>query len=100
MVERLRIRPDKIVHIRRRFELSQPEFAALLGASVRTLQRWERGTLVPGEPAVEILLICERVCDDDLHVLRVRKLIKRNTERPAVLWYLLNFVYRNRLVDL
>ena len=41
--------------IRNRFKLSQHEFAALLGVSVRTLQNWEQGRRAP-EGAARILL--------------------------------------------
>jgi putative transcriptional regulator len=46
--------PD-IKSIREKYDLSQDEFAALLGVSVRTLQNWEQGRRKP-EGAARVLL--------------------------------------------
>lgn len=46
--------PD-VRHIREGFQLSQAEFAALLGISLRTLQNWEQGRRVP-QGAARVLL--------------------------------------------
>jgi putative transcriptional regulator len=46
--------PD-VKAIRARFDLSQSEFAALLGVSVKTLQNWEQGRRTP-HGAARILL--------------------------------------------
>jgi putative transcriptional regulator len=46
--------PD-VKQIRERYELSQNEFAALLGVSVKTLQNWEQGRRSPqGCPLVSL----------------------------------------------
>ncbi|NUQ83324.1 MAG: helix-turn-helix domain-containing protein [Anaerolineales bacterium] len=46
--------PD-VKKIRSNYKLSQPEFAALMGISVKTLQNWEQGRRVP-EGAARVLL--------------------------------------------
>lgn len=46
--------PD-VKHIRAKYKLSQVEFAALLGISVKTLQNWEQGRRAP-EGAARVLL--------------------------------------------
>jgi putative transcriptional regulator len=48
--------PD-VVAIRSGYGLSQQEFAALLGISVRTLQNWEQGRRAPHGPARVLLLV-------------------------------------------
>ena len=42
------------------FDLSQPEFAALLNISVKTLRNWEQGRRKPRGPARRLLQIVER----------------------------------------
>ncbi len=51
--------PD-VKAIRESFQLSQPEFAALLDISVKTLQNWEQGRRMPQGPARRLLQIVER----------------------------------------
>lgn len=46
--------------IREKTGLSQAEFAALLGVSVRTLQDWEQERRVPSGAAKTLLLIAEK----------------------------------------
>jgi putative transcriptional regulator len=46
--------PD-VKKIRSNYKLSQPEFAALMGISIKTLQNWEQGRRVP-EGAARVLL--------------------------------------------
>ena len=48
--------PD-VAAVRERFGLSQQEFAALLGISVRTLQNWEQGRRRPHGPARVLLRV-------------------------------------------
>lgn len=43
--------------IRGRMELTQKEFAALLGVSVRTLQGWEQGRRRPRGPSKRLLRV-------------------------------------------
>ncbi|MBP8058826.1 MAG: helix-turn-helix domain-containing protein [Chloroflexi bacterium] len=51
--------PD-VRHIREGFQLSQAEFAALLGISLRTLQNWEQGRRVPQGAARVLLQVAAR----------------------------------------
>ncbi|MBM3576418.1 MAG: helix-turn-helix domain-containing protein [Alphaproteobacteria bacterium] len=54
--------PDvpEFVHARLVSGLSQAEFAALLGVSVRTLQDWEQGRRKPSGAAITLYKIAER----------------------------------------
>jgi putative transcriptional regulator len=45
--------------IREKYKLSQEQFAALLGISVRTLQNWEQGRRRPHGPARVLLRVAE-----------------------------------------
>lgn len=58
-VGRIRSLPA-ISDIRTRTGLSQTEFAALLGVSVRTLQEWEQGRRNPSGAARTLLTIAAR----------------------------------------
>ncbi len=49
------VETPKVKHIRERYQLSQSEFATLLGISVKTLQNWEQGRRTP-RGAARILL--------------------------------------------
>lgn len=51
--------PD-VRQIRERFALSQNEFAALLGISVKTLQNWEQGRRTPHGAARVLLQVAAR----------------------------------------
>lgn len=51
--------PD-VKHIRERYELSQSEFAALLGISVKTLQNWEQGRRSPRGAAKVLLQVAAK----------------------------------------
>ncbi|RMF64687.1 MAG: helix-turn-helix domain-containing protein [Bacteroidetes bacterium] len=46
--------------IRAQMQLSQEDFAHVLGISVRTLQNWEQGRRRPTGPAMKLLRIAER----------------------------------------
>jgi putative transcriptional regulator len=50
--------PD-VVAIREKYRLSQEQFAAMLGISVRTLQNWEQGRRRPHGPARVLLQVAE-----------------------------------------
>jgi putative transcriptional regulator len=45
---------------RTRYRLSQAEFAALLGISVKTLRNWEQGRRVPDGPARVLLQVAAK----------------------------------------
>ena len=51
--------PD-VAAIRSEYGLSQEQFAALLGISVRTLQNWEQGRRQPHGPAKVLLRVASR----------------------------------------
>ncbi|MBN2004860.1 MAG: helix-turn-helix domain-containing protein [Anaerolineae bacterium] len=46
--------------IREGYRLSQAQFAALLGISVKTLRNWEQGRRTPGGPARVLLQVVAR----------------------------------------
>jgi putative transcriptional regulator len=46
--------------IRARLNLSQSEFAELMGVSLRTVQDWEQGRRKPSGPAVALLRIADQ----------------------------------------
>ena len=51
--------PD-VKQIRERYQLSQTEFAALLGISVKTLQNWEQGRRTPHGAARVLLQVADK----------------------------------------
>jgi putative transcriptional regulator len=51
--------PD-VQAIRRKLTISQSEFAARFGFSVRTVQEWEQGRALPDRPARILLRVIER----------------------------------------
>jgi putative transcriptional regulator len=54
------IQPPDIKNIRNGFGLTQEQFAALLGISVRTLRNWEQGLRMPEGPARVLLKVAAR----------------------------------------
>ena len=52
--------PAYIRKTRAEMELSQYEFAELLGISKRTLQEWEQGRRQPTGPALRLILIAKK----------------------------------------
>src|SRR2546422_1998299 len=61
--------PD-VAGIRTRFQLSQSEFASLLGISVATLRNWEQGRRKPEGPARILLQVAARHPDVVWEVVR------------------------------
>lgn len=53
------MKANDVKRIRASLELSQSQFAELLGVSVRTVQDWEQGKNTPGAPAVTLLKLAE-----------------------------------------
>jgi len=51
--------PD-VRQIREGYQLSQREFAVLLGVSIKTLQNWEQGRRAPHGPARVLLQVAAR----------------------------------------
>jgi putative transcriptional regulator len=54
------VQPPDIKAIRVGFDLTQEQFAALLGISVRTLRNWEQGRRVPEGPARVLLQVAAK----------------------------------------
>jgi len=54
------VEPLDVKNIREGYSLSQEQFAALLGISVKTLQNWEQGRRTPRGPARVLLQIAAR----------------------------------------
>lgn len=54
------IEAPNVKQIRERYELSQSEFAALLGVSTKTLQNWEQGRRTPHGAARVLLQVAAR----------------------------------------
>ena len=52
--------PLDIKHIREGYDLTQEQFAAMLGISVRTLRNWEQGRRVPEGPAMVLLRVAAK----------------------------------------
>ncbi|MCU0489327.1 MAG: helix-turn-helix domain-containing protein [Anaerolineales bacterium] len=49
-----------IKRIREGYQLTQAQFAAMLGISVRTLRNWEQGRRVPEGPAMVLLQVAAK----------------------------------------
>jgi len=52
--------PSSSKEIRKKLQLSQSAFAALMGVSLRTVQDWEQGRRKPSGPARSLLRIAEQ----------------------------------------
>ncbi len=62
-----------IKQIRSNFDLSQSQFAAMLGISISTLRNWEQGRRTPNGPAKILLQVAARHPDSILDVVRPMK---------------------------
>lgn len=51
--------PPDIKKIRGKYNLTQEQFAAMLGISVKTLHNWEQGRRVPEGPAMVLLRVAD-----------------------------------------
>ncbi len=63
------IKPPEIKSVREKLDVSQSEFALMIGVSVRTLQNWEQGRRRPEGPAKALLRIASRNPDAVLDAL-------------------------------
>ncbi len=59
-----------IKRIREGYRLTQEQFAAMLGISVRTLRNWEQGRRVPEGPAMVLLQVADKHPEAVLDVVR------------------------------
>lgn len=68
-LKRYEFAPADVKAIRKRFGMSQQQFADFLMISVRTLQKWEQGTRFPDGAAHALLRVMEREPDAVLRAL-------------------------------
>lgn len=54
------VEEPNVKEIRTKYKLSQSEFAALLGISIKTLQNWEQGRRSPQGPAKVLLQVAAK----------------------------------------
>jgi putative transcriptional regulator len=54
------INPPEIKYVREKLNVSQNQFALMIGVSVRTLQNWEQGRRKPEGPAKALLRIASK----------------------------------------
>jgi putative transcriptional regulator len=66
------IQPPDIKGIRAGFGLTQEQFAALLGISVRTLRNWEQGRRVPEGPARVLLQVAAQHPEAVLDIVQAK----------------------------
>lgn len=59
-----------IKELRSTYDLSQDQFAAMLGISIGTLRNWEQGRRTPNGPAKVLLRVAARHPDAILDVVR------------------------------
>ena len=64
------IKEPDVKEIREQYNLSQSQFASLLGISVKTLQNWEQGRRVPRGPARVLLQVAAKHPDAVWDVVR------------------------------
>jgi len=55
-----RVVMSPVISTRKKSELSQTDFAKLLGVSVRTLQEWKQGRRNPNDAAKKLIEIAQR----------------------------------------
>ncbi len=65
-----RYRPVDIKRIRNRLDVSQTQFALMIGVSKSTLQNWEQGRREPDGPAKALLRIVDKKPDAVLEALQ------------------------------
>ncbi len=67
------IKPPEIKTVREKLNVSQSEFALMIGVSVRTLQNWEQGRRRPEGPAKALLRVASRNPSAVLDALHIEK---------------------------
>jgi putative transcriptional regulator len=68
-----KVEVPEVREIREAYDLSQAEFAALLGISVDTLQNWEQGRRAPAGPARILLQVVAKHPEAVWDVVRPRQ---------------------------
>ena len=63
--------PLDIKHIREGYNLTQAQFAVMLGISVSTLRNWEQGRRIPEGPAMVLLRVAEKHPEAVLDAVRL-----------------------------
>jgi len=76
---RVQVVSSPVIEARKKTGLSQSQFAALLGVSVRTLQGWEQGRKQPSGAARTLLAIA------NANPKALLAVAGRDTKRPAAL---------------
>ncbi len=76
--------PDEIdtARVRRKINMSQSQFAAYFGVSVRTVQEWEQGRVVPSRSARAFLMVIDREPEAVLRALRGSSTRDMSTTSP------------------
>lgn len=69
-----------VKRIRANYQLSQSEFAALLGISIATLRNWEQGRRSPQGPARVLLEVAAKHPDAVWDVVRPDVAVRRSAE--------------------
>jgi putative transcriptional regulator len=69
------INPPEIKTVREKLNVSQTEFALMIGVSVRTLQNWEQGRRKPDGPAKALLRVASRNPSAVLDALHAEKVV-------------------------
>ena len=54
------IKPERIVHLRKIYDISQSALAKLLNVSPSTVRRWEAGKSKPSGSAIKLLTLAEK----------------------------------------
>lgn len=86
---------DRFKRTRYLLGLSQTRLATILGCDKSTLVRWEKGYTKPNQYTTELMAVFERASQDPRILSDLRDL--NQAETPAVLWFILDRVYRSRL---
>jgi len=77
------IPPPQIRMVRERLDVSQNEFAVMIGVSTRTLQNWEQGRRQPEGPAKALLTIASRNPSAVLDALHGKKTVSTVKSRRS-----------------
>jgi len=79
-----RFETPNVAKIRKNMDLSQAEFATVLGISARTVQEWEQGRRTPRGPARSLLLVAKHDPEAVLNGVRAGT-VRKNVRKPTTL---------------